>query len=269
MDENLKKKINQAIRLIQSTCANKDDVEVAYSGGKDSDVILQLAKESGIKFTARYNNTTIDPPGTIKHCRDMGVKIFNPKESLFSLIKKRGYPNRFRRYCCEALKEYPTDSNTVIIGVRREESKARAERYKEPTACKIFSKQKRVQQIFPILYWTNEDVRMFIEDRNIKCHSIYYDKNGFFHVERRLGCMGCPLMSQKKRVKFFLENPRWLKAWVRAGHDYYSRRTYNEYEMMVCILFYKSFREFNEIQNGLFGKMDCKEVLERRFNVKL
>lgn len=39
--------------------------------------------------------------------------------------------------------------------------------------------------------------------------------------------------------------------------------------MMVGMLFYKSIRELNEIQNGLFGKMDCKKILEERFNIKL
>lgn len=268
MTEELEKKINQSIKLLQTTCEGKDDVELAYSGGKDSDVILQLAKEAGIKFTARYKNTTIDPPGTIKHCKDNGVEIVQPKESFFEIVKKAGYPNRFYRLCCARLKEYPTESNTVIVGVRREESKKRAERYKEPTICRVYSKTKRVQQILPILYWTQDDVRMFVEDRNIKCHPIYYDSNGIFHAERRLGCQGCPLMSKKNRVQFFKANPRWLKAWIRAGHQYYKDRTMDEYEMMVGMLFYRSIRELSEIQNGLFGKMDCKALLEKKFNVK-
>lgn len=268
MDKDLEKKINQAIRLIQSTCANKDDVEVAYSGGKDSDVILQLAKEAGIKFTPRYKNTTIYPPGTIQHCREMGVEILNPKESFFALIKKKGYPSRFRRFCCQVLKEYPTDSNTVIVGVRREESKKREERYKEPTNCRIYSKQKRVQHILPILYWTKEDVQNFLIDRNIKVHPLYY-ANGVLDVTKRLGCVGCPLTTQKKRIKEFEENPKMLKAWLKAGEPFYKDKYITQYEAMVQQLFYKSMREFLEIQNGLFGKMDCKEVLERRFNIKL
>ena len=269
MTEELQNKIRQSIKLLQTTCGGKDNVELAYSGGKDSDVILQLAKEAGIKFTPRYKNTTIDPPGTIKHCKDNGVEILQPKESFFEIVKKAGYPNRFHRLCCARLKEYPTESDTVIVGIRRDESKSRKKRYLEPTICRVYSKKKRVQQILPILYWTQDDVRMFIEDRNIKCHPIYYDENGFFHAERRLGCEGCPLMSQKKRVEFFKDNPRWLKAWVRAGHDFYHQRSLNEYEMMVGMLFYKSIRELNEIQNGLFGKMDCKRLLEERFGIKL
>lgn len=35
---------------------------VEYSGGKDSEVILELAKMAGVKFEAAYNATTVDPP---------------------------------------------------------------------------------------------------------------------------------------------------------------------------------------------------------------
>lgn len=268
MTEQLQKKINQSIKLLQSTCRDKDDVELAYSGGKDSDVILQLAKEAGIKFTARYKNTTIDPAGTLKHCKDNGVEILQPKESFFEIVKKAGYPNRYTRFCCARLKEYPTGSNIVILGIRREESKRREKRYNEPVMCRVYSKKKHIQEIYPILYWTSADVADFIADRRIKCHPLYYDADGFFHPERRLGCEGCPLMSQKNRVQFFKENPKWLKAWVRSGHQFYKDKPMDEYEMMVGMLFYRSIRELRDIQNGLFGKMDCKALLEEKFGVK-
>lgn len=48
-------------------------IEVSYSGGKDSDVILQLAKEAGIPFEAIYKQTSIDPPGTTAHAKAMGA----------------------------------------------------------------------------------------------------------------------------------------------------------------------------------------------------
>lgn len=268
MDKELEKKINQAIRLIQSTCANKDDVEVAYSGGKDSDVILQLAKESGIKFTARYKNTTIDPPGTIQHCREMGVEILNPTKTFREIINESGYPWAKKRTCCKILKEYNTGAKNVILGIRRSESRKRKLRYTEPTQCKV-SGGVHISQIFPILYWEDSDIVKFIKYRNIRVHPIYYDYQGNFHVERRLGCSGCPLMGKKKRVRFFEDNPQWLKFWINCGEEYYKNRTLNVYEYMVGVLFYKKMRDLEEIQNGLFGKMDCKEILERRFNIKL
>ena len=64
--DDYQKKVARAIRLLKSI-PQDGDIEVSYSGGKDSDVILELAKMAGIKFRAIYKNTTIDPPGTIKH----------------------------------------------------------------------------------------------------------------------------------------------------------------------------------------------------------
>ena len=54
-------KIQHAVKLIR-TFAKGKVVEVCYSGGKDSDVILELAKMAGVKYRAIYKNTTIDPP---------------------------------------------------------------------------------------------------------------------------------------------------------------------------------------------------------------
>ena len=181
INEQLQKKIEQSIRLLQSVQKRYDgEIELAYSGGKDSDVILQLAKEAGIRYRAIYKNTTIDPPGTIAHVKEMGVEIIRPKENFFQLIAKKGFPNRFSRFCCEVLKEYKILDKTVI-GVRKAESRARKERYNEPTECRYYGSKKEenhVEQIYPILEWTDEDVRDFILDRGLNLAPLYYDTGG-------------------------------------------------------------------------------------------
>ena len=88
------RKVAFAIKLLQSIPKMETPIEISYSGGKDSDVILELAKMADIRFEAIYKNTTVDPPGTIKHCRDMGVSILNPKMTFFQLIEKKGFPTR-------------------------------------------------------------------------------------------------------------------------------------------------------------------------------
>ena len=97
----LQRKIDGSIKLLRTIqkAHEGEQIEIAYSGGKDSDVILQLAKEAGINYRAIYKNTTIDPPGTIKHCNDNGVEILAPKISFFDLVKKKGCPTRRARFC--------------------------------------------------------------------------------------------------------------------------------------------------------------------------
>ena len=60
----LNRKIDFAIKLLQSI-PQDGPIEVCYSTGKDSDVILELAKMSGIPFVPIYKNTTCDQPGSI------------------------------------------------------------------------------------------------------------------------------------------------------------------------------------------------------------
>ena len=55
----LDKKISQAIKMLKSIPSN--EVELCFSGGKDSSVILELAKMAGISYRAIYKSTTIAP----------------------------------------------------------------------------------------------------------------------------------------------------------------------------------------------------------------
>lgn len=279
MTPELQKKIDHAIRLLKAYDDPQNPVEIAYSGGKDSDVILQLAKEAGINFRAIYKNTTIDPPGTIKHVKDMGVEIRQPKQTFLQLVEQKGFPSRFVRFCCDKLKEYKI-LNKCVLGVRKEESRKRDELYDEPTKCMYYGKAKKeenyVEAIYPILFWTTEDVAEFIKDRGIKCAPVYYDEKGKFHPERRLGCMGCPLVYKTKRIKDFKEHPGLLKAWLRAGQKFmdshpnsYATTHYGDvYEFFTRSVFYTSDEEMHK-HDGLFGKADYKAFLERKFDITL
>lgn len=279
MRPELQKKINAAIKLLQTMSdAYGDVLEIAYSGGKDSDVILQLAKEAGVNFRAIYKNTTIDPPGTIMHVKEMGVEIVQPKKYTFrQLIAKKGLPNRKRRFCCAELKEYKI-LDKVVVGVRREESRIRAERYKEPTICRVYSKYERVEQIMPILEWTTQDVAEFIEDRKIKCAPVYYDEQGKFHPDRRLGCMCCPLASTKKRIEEFKKYPGMVKLYIKAEQEFLDshknsasarNNSGDAIECFVHDVFFPSGRKWDVVSNGMFGKPDFKGFLEMTFGILL
>lgn len=177
MTDELKKKVERAIRLLQSAGKNGRFIEVSYSGGKDSDVILELARMSGINFRAIYKNTTIDPPGTIKHVKEQGAEIIRPKQTFFQLIAKSGFPTRRARFCCQILKEYKV-LDYAVQGIRRSESTARAKRYKEPMICRLYGKDQHVNVILPILEWTDDDVAEFIQERHIQCAPVYYEGGG-------------------------------------------------------------------------------------------
>lgn len=279
MTQELQKKVDRAIKLIQSASKiateHGQQLEVAYSGGKDSDVILELTKMANVPYRAIYKNTTIDPSGTIKHAKEMGAEVLRPKKTFFELVEKMGYPNRYTRFCCGYLKEYKV-LDYAIIGIRKEESVKRANRYKEPEICRVYSKKEKVRQYLPILDWTAKDVEEFIKERNIKCAPVYYDEHGFFHVERRLGCMCCPLIGYKGRIEQFKKYPILVKAYIRAGKKYLdthnnktTKRWHDVYEWFVYDLFYcNKPKEWTDLNNGFLPPPNFKEFLENYFNIK-
>lgn len=116
---------------------------VTYSGGKDSDVLLQLAIEclKPTDFEVLNSHTTVDAPETVYYIRDrfkelekMGIKatIRYPRYkdgrfmSMWNLIvDKEIPPTRLARYCCKELKETSTPNRFVAVGVREAESVGR------------------------------------------------------------------------------------------------------------------------------------------------
>ena len=278
MRKELQKKVDFAIKLLQSIPTDEGPIELSYSGGKDSDVILELAKMAGIPYRAIYKNTTIDPAGTIAHAKEMGAEVVRPKKAFFQIVSERGFPSRFARYCCSSLKEYKI-CDRAILGIRRSESRKRAEIYKEPEMCRVYSAKEKVKQYLPILEWTDQDVEEFIKERNIDCHPLYYGVGRQFDVTKRLGCMGCPLASQKKRRQEFKDNPKFLKAWIRAGQKYYTSEKYRNgrakhkfkdaFEAMGYMLYCDNVVQFKEKTYTLFGEFDWKAFLQEEFNIDM
>lgn len=278
VSEKLQKKIDSAIKLIRVFEPHDGTaLEVAYSGGKDSDILLQLVKEAGVKYRAIYKCTTIDPPGTIKHVQEMGVEIVRPKQTFAQLIAKKGQPSRVRRFCCEKLKEYKI-LDRCAVGVRAADSAARTKRYKEPTQCRVYGANDSVDQFFPILWWTLDDVVEFARDRNLKFAPVYYDENGVFHPERRLGCMCCPLASKKHRIEEFRQYPGMVKFYIRAIQKYIEShpnskmaQTYNCYEAFAHDVLFNGKGEWEKVNDpGLFAeRLDWKRELEKYFQIEL
>lgn len=283
MKEELVKKVKQAITLLQSAsktaAKHGQPLEICYSGGKDSEVILELAKMAGIEFRAIYKNTTIDPPGTIKHAREKGVEVMQPVMNFQQIIAQTGMPNRWRRFCCKLLKEYKV-LDYAVVGVRREESRARKKLYHEPEMCRVYRKGVEARQYLPILEWSSKDVAEFLTARGVQCHPLYYDEQGNFHAERRLGCMCCPLMSRKKRIDSFREHPKMIRFYLKGAQQYLDNHpnskigklyNNNSFGWLTSQIFFNSAQQFRECcgPNLFDDGFDCKKFLEEYFKVCL
>lgn len=270
-------KERRALRLLQSA-ARGGCVEVAYSGGKDSDIILALAKEAGIEFRAIHKCTTIDRPQTLAHCKEVGAEIRRADVPFLKMIERKGFPSRWVRWCCQVYKEYPI-LRTCVIGVRAEESKARAERYKEPTQCRMFPNEERVEQVYPLLDWTLEDEKEYIKAHRLKLHPYYYDELGNVDVSRRLGCIGCPLRGDRGREDF-QQFPKMLRQWVRHGQVWWdapmgkdikkSKLLFSDvYALLYNNLFARGYADMVKRVEKIGGQQNCRAFLEDYFKIDL
>ncbi len=217
---------------------------VTYSGGKDSDVCLSLAKRAGIPFEVQHNHTTADAPETVHYTRKVfhdlecaGVKcnITYPyykgqRVSLWTLMPQKLIPpTQIQRYCCDVLKERSCNNRMIVTGVRWAESSKRRvsrgiyETLGKSKASKIILnndnddtrrlfencqlKAKRVCN--PIVDWKDRDVWGYLNAEGLSANPLY--QCGF----DRVGCIGCP-MGGRKRYSEFRRYPKYKEMYIRA-----------------------------------------------------
>lgn len=180
---------------------------VAFSGGKDSVVLLDLVRRAGVKHEVHYHYTTVDPPEVVRFVESIdGVIVDHPAESMWRLIARKGIlPTRWRRFCCETLKEGHGAGRHVLTGVRWAESRMRATQ-KMVHSCPRNGKI----SIKPIIDWSTSDIWSYISERNLPTCSLYAE--GF----KRIGCVLCPLSSPRQAERDIIRWPKIAAAYRRA-----------------------------------------------------
>ena len=183
---------------------------LAFSGGKDSVVIKQLAIEAGVKFDAHYSVTTIDPPDLIYYIREHHPDVIWERPEmpfLTKMVENKFPPMRQQRWCCRLYKENGGSGRLVVTGIRKEESDTRSKRKMVEHCIKDASKR----LLHPIIDWLDDDVWAFIKDRNLP-YCCLYDEGW-----KRIGCLFCPMQRNKAIKQQQMDRyPAFVRAFKRA-----------------------------------------------------
>ena len=235
-------------------------IHVAFSGGKDSQVLLALVEMAGVRHHAEMQLTSVDPPQVVRFVRENypQVHLNRPRTTMYKLIiGKHILPTRVIRYCCSEFKEFAGRGSVTATGIRRAESARRKKRNavemnggsydingenlveldentffsaerKETVHC-VGNKDKVI--INPILDWTDADVWGFLYYHGIP-HCSLYDM-GY----KRIGCILCPIAAKKNAEKDLRNFPRFVeKVYLRAIRTLRTQGYYadfcDEYEVL-------------------------------------
>lgn len=260
-----------------------------YSGGKDSEVMLELFRRCGIPFEVHNSHTTADAPQTVRHIREVFHKLENEgikceieyptykgkPTSMWKLIpEKKMPPTRMVRYCCKILKEKGCNNRYIATGVRWAESTKRKERTQfekigktkkdkvsfsdevmlmndndEKRRMSELCMQKNKMVVNPIIDWRDSDIWEYIRSEKLQVCELY--NMGY----NRVGCIGCPIAG-KSRWKEFADFPEYKKLYIHA------------FERMVKINHKHSWQTGEEVfrwwmeDENVEGQMELSEFMD-------
>lgn len=218
------------LKLIKDALEKCKNPYVAFSGGKDSTVILHLVRSVSPNTPAVFHNTGVEACETYEYIKTIPNLIETKPEgtNFWEIVKKYGYPDLKGKKghhdgnkCCVYLKEKPAAKcvkengfDLVFLGVTMHESRNRMMMLKHMGPL-YQAKKDGMWKSYPIWNWTEKQVWEYIRKNNIP-----YNK-GYECGWRRCGCMPCTahFRWQERLAK---ENPKLLRYIMK--HRYGQRQ---------------------------------------------
>jgi len=214
----LSARIKKASDIIRQTKDNSQlPLIVNFSGGRDSQVLLDLVQQVTSDFLCFYMVSGIDWKESLRHveniCREYGARLMvsHPQDystcwsvrvnGFFERLERFGYwPTVKKQWCSVFLKIRPArqvlrrsfgrESIFKLNGVRREESSRRMRIYRRVAKSGYMAKdpnQPEAMMVFPILDWTDKDIKDYLRYRGIR-----RKENPLYKKFGVSGCYYCP-----------------------------------------------------------------------------
>ena len=282
--EELENKAIERIKKFEKIAKNMGlKIAVGFSGGKDSQVTYDLCLRAGVPFTAYFNHS-FESNVTKKFIKEHYPNVITRRDHNFGFIenihKNHGglLPTVQKAYCCREYKHNPKYVDPCsVVGVRREESRARSSRasfvFKNETlkkknditqhfieACQSVGTSSLIQ-LLPIVDWKEGEVWEYIYRRSLPINPEYISAS-------RVGCMVCPKANFNSNGEVLLKYPKLIKAFIAArekgaldidwvitsdGRDYEQDKCY-----YICRWLNHSFMPFTKRNEELYKKVKEK-----------
>ncbi|HPJ13132.1 MAG TPA: phosphoadenosine phosphosulfate reductase family protein [Caldisericia bacterium] len=182
----LKIKINEALKIIKTALAENSNPVIAFSGGKDSLVVLDLVRSLNGNIAGIFENTGNEYPETVEYVHTIdNVVELHPDISFWECARKYGLPvmkskaKSHGNQCCKHLKEYPFrkyckehSPDVVFTGLTSDESRNRMMMLKR-MGNYYYHKSEKINKCHPIADWSDQDVWDYIKFKNLEYNPIY------------------------------------------------------------------------------------------------
>lgn len=190
---------------------NKVDLfYVAYSGGKDSEVALDLTQRAlpHNEFVVLFGDTQMEFPDTYEtiektrdKCELSGIKflVARSEQTPLETWHKFGPPSQTMRWCCSVHKtspqilllreimNNPSFRGMAFTGIRGDESSSRS----QYDNVSYGEKHKGQYSCHPLLEWSSAEIFLYIYENELPINETYKKGNS------RAGCLVCPLAALK------------------------------------------------------------------------
>lgn len=182
----MKTRVGQALDVLEAAQA-RGAVGVSFSGGKDSTVLLALARTLDAAIPAGWFDSGCEYPETEAFVAASGAERFVPQMQLLPMLRAGGYwgyegaeadPDLkfdFRAFLVnEPSRQFVVKHSleTVAIGLRAGESAGR--RMLRKARGRLHAVQgQSCWQAYPLMDWTEDDVWAFIAGRGLPYNPVY------------------------------------------------------------------------------------------------
>lgn len=263
-----------------------DCFHVAFSGGKDSIVLLELVKKALPKsgFVVVFGDTGMEFPDTYdvinkieEQCIEEKIEFHRARSHFFPEDSWQlfGPPSRVLRWCCSVHKSAPQTlklrevlgkseyTGMAFVGVRSHESAKRDEQLTpkevrqqnsdELAYIDFYGKIKGQTTTKSIYEWTSAEVWLYIYSKGLAVNGAY--KKG----SARAGCLCCPMGGSKADYFQYINYSKDMNKFLRLISDSNGRESISAEE-------YIGNGGWNARKNGRFLKENQRLYSETTHN---